>query len=73
MIADEATVRATLTANVRSTRAAIVSVLEARFGSISTDLVDCIEQITDEETLRRLVRLAATCSDEKSFIRKIGA
>jgi hypothetical protein len=52
-------------------RAAIVedllSVLDGRFGPPPSDLVEQLEQIRDETTLKRLVRMASRCQDLAAF------
>jgi len=53
---------------VRAMQENVVDVLEARFGSIPKDRVLPLQTISDENRLRAMNRLAATCPDIDAFV-----
>jgi len=53
---------------VRALQEYVVDVLEARFGSIPKDRVLPLQTILDENRLRAMHRLAATCPDIEAFV-----
>jgi hypothetical protein len=58
---------------VRATRQAVLTALEARFGSLAADRVASLSGITDEAKLKELHRLAITCPDLDTFVSALSA
>jgi predicted transposase YdaD len=52
----------------KATRQAIRATLEARFGTVPAERVVPLEAVADENRLKELVRLAATCADLDAFV-----
>jgi hypothetical protein len=51
----------------KASQRAILTILEARFGTVSKDVARRIRQILDEKTFRQLIRVAVTSNDLDTF------
>jgi hypothetical protein len=54
--------------HARAVRASIRGTLEARFGAVPPERIVALDQVVDENRLKELVRLAATCADINAFV-----
>jgi hypothetical protein len=55
----------------RAIRENILAFLESRFGSIPAEGVSALERVSDESSLKELVRLAASCADLDAFAKSL--
>ena len=51
----------------------ILAVLEARFGEVSEDVIEAVTKVTKEKKLLDITKLAATCKDLHSFLKRLKA
>jgi hypothetical protein len=51
----------------RTARTAIKTVLQARFGSVTSDIEDFLSQISDLPTLEKILTIAATVNSPDDF------
>ena len=51
----------------------ILAVLEARFGEVSEEVIEAVTKVTKEKKLLDITKLAATCKDLHSFLKRLKA
>ena len=52
---------------VKSAKESIITVLETRFGNVSTNIVDAVNQIDDIQSLKQLTKTAVLIDSLESF------
>ncbi len=60
-------------AALQTNRRAIVDFLVARFGPEAEEIATQLETIADDARLKKLIKLAAVCSDFPSFRKELAA